>query len=70
MLCEHVKRLNERFGIVGSPPRSGRRPYPNFYADGDRRRVGGVTLNTRNSPRFYAVLDPSLASTFPRVRAG
>lgn len=59
-----LERLHERFGLVGSRPSTGSRPYLNFYAEaryGDGR-IGALTLNTS---RFYAVLDPSYAAEFP-----
>lgn len=59
-----LERLYEEFGLVGTRPSTGSRPYLNFYPEsryGDSR-IGALTLS---SGRFYAVLDPNLASEFP-----
>ncbi len=59
-----LERLHEEFGLIGSRPSTGSRPYLNFYPKsryGDSR-VGAVILT---SGRFYAVLDPQLVTEFP-----
>ena len=59
-----LERLHEEFGLVGSRPSTGSRPYLNFYPEsryGDSR-IGALVLT---SGRFYAVLNPALASEFP-----
>ncbi len=59
-----LERLHEEFGLVGTRPSTGSRPYLNFYPAsryGDAR-IGALTLS---SGRFYAVLNPALASEFP-----
>lgn len=58
-----LERLNEEFGLVGTRPSTGSRPYLNFYPEsryGDAR-IGALTLS---SGRFYAVLNPDLADEF------
>ena len=63
-----LDRLHEEFGLVGSRPGTGSRPYLNFYPEsryGDSR-IGALTLN---SGRFYAVLNPDLVSEFPGAEA-
>lgn len=59
-----LDRLHEEFGLAGSRPSTGSRPYLNFYPEsryGDSR-IGALVLT---SGRFYAVLSPGLASEFP-----
>lgn len=61
-----MERLDDEFGLVGSKPSTGSRPYLNFYPEAryGSSRVGAITLTTG---RFYAVLDPALATEFPEA---
>lgn len=61
---ELLDRLHTEFGLIGSRPGTGTRPYLNFYPEsryGDAR-IGALTLN---SGRFYATMNPELAAEFP-----
>ena len=61
---ELLERLRSEFGLVGSPPSTGGRPYLNFHSDSryGTSRVGALVLKTS---RLYAVLDPALRADFP-----
>ena len=63
-----LERLREKFGLVGTPPATGSRPYLNFYpgAPFGSSRVAALTLTTG---RFYATLDPALVAEFPGTEA-
>lgn len=59
-----LDRLHDEFGLVGSRPATGERPYLNFYPApryGDAR-IGALTLT---SGRFYATMNPDLTAEFP-----
>lgn len=59
-----LDRLHAEFGLIGSRPATGARPYLNFYPEtryGDAR-IGALTLN---SGRFYATMKPEFAAEFP-----